>query len=405
MDINLPLKDLKVLELTRVIVGPGVARFLGSAGATVVHVESQKRVDFMRISYPYKDNKPGINRAAYFNRYNPDKLGMSLDLSKPQGLALMKRLVTWADVFIESNVPGMIDKFGLDYENVRKLNPGIIMLSTNQMGREGPLAHYKGFGVQTAAIAGYHQITGYGDGSPMGPFGAYTDMVSIQWLLTALLAALDYRKRTGKGQYIDHSQLEAGVHFLAPAILQYTANGTEMPQAGNKELYAAPHGCYRCKGNDRWCAVTVYTDEEWQSFCCILGNPLWTKDTAFATVIGRKENEKRLDMLVTEWTLQFSPEEIAEKMQKAGIAAGVVASGEDLSKNPQLKARGFYPMLNHTETGPVMFNNPPFKLSESSVEVREAAPCLGEHNEYVCREILGLSDDEFIDILKSGALE
>jgi benzylsuccinate CoA-transferase BbsF subunit len=405
MDKDLPLKDLKVLELARVIVGPGVARFLGNAGAAVVHVESQKRLDFMRTSYPYKDNKPGINRAAYFNRYNPDKLGMSLDLSMPQGLELMKKLVTWSDVYIESNVPGMIDKFGLDYENVSKINPGIIMLSTSQMGREGPLARYKGFGVQTAAIAGYHLITGYGDGSPMGPFGAYTDMVSIQWLLTALLAALDYRKRTGKGQYIDHSQLEAGVHFLAPAVVQYTANGGKLLQAGNREACAAPHGCYRCKGDDRWCAISVYTDDEWRAFCQVLGNPVWAQDSVLSTLAGRKENEDKLDALTEEWTLQFSPEDVAEIMQQAGIAAGVVSNGEDLSKNPQLAARNFYPVLDHTEIGPATFSNPPFKLAESSVEVRKAAPCLGEHTEYICREILGLSDVEFIELLKSGALE
>ncbi len=405
MQKNLPLEGLKVLELTRVIVGPGVARFLGSAGATVVHVESQKRIDFMRVSYPYQDNIPGINRAAYFARYNPDKLGMSLDLSKPEGLDLMKCLVAWADVFIESNVPGMIDKFGLDYEHIRELNPEIIMLSTNQMGREGPIARYKGFGVQTAAIAGYHLITGYGDGKPMGPFGAYTDMVSIQWLLTALLAAIDYRKRTGKGQYLDHSQLEAGVHFLAPAVLQYTANGETMSQAANRERHAAPHGCYRCKGDDRWCAITVFTDEEWETFCRVTGNPAWTKDPDFATLTGRKENEDRLDAVVEAWTQQYSADMVAEKLQSAGIAAGVVASGEDLNNNPQLAARNFYPLLNHTEIGPSYYSNPPFKLSESSVEVRQAAPCLGEHNEYVCREILGLTDEQFIELLQSGALE
>ena len=405
MKKNLPLKGLKVLELTRVIVGPGVARFLGNGGATVVHVESHKRLDFMRTSYPYKDNIPGIDRAAYFHRYNPDKLGMGLDLSKAEGLDLMKRLVTWADVFIESNVPGMIDKFGLDYENVKKLNPEIIMLSTNQMGREGPLARYKGFGVQTAAMAGYHMLTGYRDGNPMGPFGAYTDMVSIQWLIPALLAALDYRRRTGKGQYIDHSQLEAGVHFLAPAVLQYTANRDIMLQAGNRELHAAPHGCYRCKGEDRWCAITVFTDEEWKAFCRVLGNPDWTREPSLQTLSGRKHNEDRLNKLVETCTVQLTPEEVSEKMQKAGIAAGVVANGEDLATNPQLIARNFYHMANHTEVGPVPFSNPPFKLSKSSVEVRQAAPCLGEHTEYVCREILGISDKELIDLLNSGALE
>ncbi len=294
---TLPLEGIKVLELTRVIVGPGVARFLGTGGATVVHVESQKRLDFNRTSFPFKDNISGINRAGYFQRYNPDKLGMGLDLSKPQGLAIMKKLVAWADIFIESNVPGMLTKFNLDYDDVRKLNPGIIMLSSSQMGQQGPLARYKGFGVQTAAMAGFHQITGYGDGNPVGPYGAYTDMVSFHWLLAVLLAALDYRKRTGKGQYIDHSQLEAGIHFLTPAVLEYSANSHRTPQSGNRDVNAAPHGCFRCLGDDRWCAIAVYSDEDWHAFCKALGNPAWSKETKFATLTGRKRIRERTKYL------------------------------------------------------------------------------------------------------------
>lgn len=402
---TLPLEGIKVLELTRVIVGPGVARFLGTGGATVVHVESQKRLDFNRTSFPFKDNISGINRAGYFQRYNPDKLGMGLDLSKPQGLAIMKKLVAWADIFIESNVPGMLTKFNLDYDDVRKLNPGIIMLSSSQMGQQGPLARYKGFGVQTAAMAGFHQITGYGDGNPVGPYGAYTDMVSFHWLLAVSLAALDYRKRTGKGQYIDHSQLEAGIHFLTPAVLEYSANGHRTPQSGNRDVYAAPHGCFRCLGDDRWCAIAVYSDEGWRAFCEALGNPAWSKETKFATFTGRKEYESELNTLVEEWTRQHTGEEIIIILQSAGVAAGVVSTGEDLNNNPQLTARGHYKMLNHTEIGPVPFSNPPFQFSDTPVDVRTVAPCFGEHTEYICREILKLSDEEFINLLQEGVFE
>jgi benzylsuccinate CoA-transferase BbsF subunit len=405
MKNRLPLEGIKVLELTRVIVGAGAARFLGTYGATVVHVESQRRLDFLRTSFPYKDNISGINRAAYFHRYNADKYGMALDLSKPEGLGIMKRLVAWADVFIESNVPGMVDKFGLDYDSVKKLKPDIVMLSTSQMGREGPLARYKGFGVQTAAMAGFHQITGYADGSPMGPFGAYTDMVSIQWLVTALIAALDYRRRTGKGQYIDHSQLEAGVHFLAPAVLNFTANGKLMPQQANREACAAPHGCYQCRGEDRWCAIAVYSDGEWEAFCRALGNPPWTEESRFSTLLGRKENEDELDRLVEEWTRRHTPEEVMRRLQSVKVAAGVVATGEDLNNNPQLASREHFKMLSHPETGLVPFSNPPFKLSNTPNEVRLPAPCFGEHTEYVCREILGLSDQEFVKLLQNGIFE
>ncbi len=405
MEPQLPLAGIKVLELTRVIVGPGVGRFLGAGGATVVHVESQKRLDFNRTSFPYKDNISGINRAGYFHRYNADKFGIALNLSNPRGLELMKKLVAWSDIFIESNVPGMVAKYNLDYENVKILNPSIIMLSTSQMGQKGPLARYKGFGVQTAAMAGFHQVTGYGDGSPVGPFGAYTDMVSIHWLLAILLAALDYRRRTGKGQYIDHSQLEAGVHFLAPAVLDFTANDRIMSQSGNRDADAAPHGCFRCLGNDRWCAIAVYSAKEWQSFCEALGNPAWSNDARFATLAGRKENETELTKLIEDWTLQHPPEEVMNILQSAGVAAGIVSTGEDLNRNPQLIARNHYKFLSHTEIGSVPFSNPPLKFSDIPVEVRSAAPCLGEHTEYVCREILHISDEEFIAMLQEGVFE
>ncbi len=400
----LPLHGTKVLELTRVIVGSGVGRFLGTAGALVVHVESEKRLDFLRTSFPYKDNSPGINRAGYFHRYNPDKYGIGLNLSKPEGLAIMKKLIAWADVFIESNVPGMIDKFGLDYENVRRLNPGIVMLSTSQMGREGPLAHYKGFGVQTAAMAGFHQITGYGDG-PMGPFGAYTDMVSIQWLVTALVAALDHRRRTGQGQYIDHSQFEAGVYALAPAVLDFAANGEISQQVANRDALAAPHGCYRCLGEDRWCAIAIFSDDEWRAFCGVLDNPAWTREGGFATLAARKQNEDELNARVEEWTQQHTAEDVMDRLQSAGVAAGVVSTGEDLNRNPQLAARGYFKVLKHSEIGPTPFCNPPFRFAKTPSDVRSPAPCFGEHTEYVCREILGMSDEQFVDLLQKNVFD
>ena len=404
MSKGLPLQGVKVLELTRVIVGSGVGRFLGTAGAVVVHVESEKRLDFLRTSFPYKNNVPGINRAGYFHRFNADKYGISLDLSKPDGLAIMKKLVVWADVFIESNVPGMIDKFGLQYDKVRKLNPEIVMLSTSQMGREGPLARYKGFGVQTAAMAGFHQITGYGDG-PMGPFGAYTDMVSIQWLVTAVVAALDHRRRTGKGQYIDHSQFEAGVHAIAPAVLDFAANGAIASQVGNHDVLAAPHGCYRCQGEDRWCAIAVSTEEEWRAFCSVLGDPAWSRLERFASLNARKKNEDELDTLVEDWTRHLTPEDVMSKLQSAGVAAGVVSTGEDLNRNPQLIARNYFKMLKHTEIGQTPFSNPPFRFANAPSEVRTPAPCLSEHTEYVCREFLGISDREFVDLLQKRVFE
>lgn len=399
-----PLEGMNVLELDRVIVGPLVGRILADWGATVIHVESNRRPDIARVIVPYKDNISGVNRAAYFAKYNADKYGMTLDLLKPKGMELMKRLIKWSDVFIESNAPGVVAKFGLDYQGVAKIKPDIIMLSTCQMGQEGPFAQFKAYGVQSAAMAGFNELAGYPDGDPVGPFGSYTDMVAPQWLIITVLAALDYRRRTGKGQYLDHSQLEAGVHFLPTAILDYSANKRIMRRQGNREKYAAPHGCYRCRGDDRWCVITVYTDEEWHGFCEVTGNPQWIKDPRFATLLDRKKNEDELEELVNEWTVNYDPWEVMDRMQKAGVPAGVVETGEDLHQDPQLKARGHFTVLNHSEMGPVPFDNAPFKLSSTPCEVRKAAPCLGEDNAFICTEILDLSDDEFVELLAEGVV-
>jgi len=400
-----PLEGIKVVELARVAVGPCTGRILGNWGATVIHVETSRRPDICRTIYPFKDNISGINRGGYFARYNADKYGMALDLGKPKGLQLMKRLIKWSDVFIESNAPGVVTKYGLDYEGVVKIKADIIMLSTCQMGQEGPLAEFKAYGVQSAAMAGFDEVTGYPDGDPVGPFGSYTDVVSPQFLIVAVLAALDYRRRTGKGQYLDHSQLEAGIHFLPTMILEYSTREKIMTRQGNREIYASPHGCYRCRGDDRWCVIAVFSDKEWLSFCTVIGNPGWTREARFATILDRKANEDSLDKLVENWTINFDPWEVMDMMQKAGVPSGVVATGEDLHRDPQLKCRGHFTTVNHTEMGPIPCDNAPFKLSKTPCEIRKAAPCLGEDNEFICKNILGLPDEEFVQLIQEGVLE
>ena len=405
MKPKLPLEGIKVLELARVGVGPTAGRTLGICGATVIHVETARKPDSMRTMFPYKDSKPGINRGAYFNKFNTDKFGICLDATKPEGSEIMRRLVKWADIFIESNAPGITGKLGFDYEKVKEMNPAIIMLSTSQMGQEGPLAQYKGYGVQAAVMAGFHEMTGYPDSGPIGPWGAYTDAIAPPWLITAMIAALDYRRRTGKGQYLDHSQLETGVYFLAPLVPDYSANGHLPERVANREPLAAPHGCYRCSGDDHWCTIAVHTEEEWGSFCNAIGSPDWTKQDKFGNFVRRKENEDELDKLVEAWTINHTSEEVMRLMQGAGIAAGVVSSGQDLTEDPQLNHRGHFKTLNHTEIGTYLVDDLAFQFSETPCQARRAAPCLGEHTEYVCREILGMSDEEFIQLLQAGVFE
>ena len=405
MSNTLPLTGVKIVELTRAAVGPCVGRILGDCGATIIHVETVRRTELLRIVPPFKDGISGINRAAYFNKYNADKYGMTLDLTQPRGIEVMHRLIQWADIYTESNVPGVVAKYGLDYEGVKKIKPDIIMMSTCQMGQKGPHAQFKGLGTQSAAMAGFHELTGYQDSGPIGPFGSYTDMVSPQFLIAVIVAALIYRKRTGKGQYIDHSQLETGVHFLAPLILDHTANGRLPARIGNREEYAAPHGAYRCKGDDRWCTIAVYRDEEWEAFCRVIGNPPWTKESKFSSLLQRKRNEDELDKLVESWTLEHTSEEVMSLMQQAGVAAGMVAKAEDLHLDPQFQYQGHFKIINHTEIGEIPLDNPPFRFSKTPCEVRMSAPCMGEHNEYICQHILGMSDEEYAELVQSGILQ
>ena len=222
---------------------------------------------------------------------------------------------------------------------------------------------------------------------------------------TVLIAALDYRRRTGKGQYIELSQLEAGIHALETVILEYTANGREQCRIGNLHPQASPHGAYRCLGEDRWCTIAIFTDQEWQNFLQVLGNPEWSQDPRFTTKAGRLEQANELDRLVENWTASYSAEQVMEMMQAAGVAAGVVQTSEEMHADPQLKHRNHYWVLNHPETGPATYDSPAYKLSKTPSQGRMPAPCLGEHNSFICTEFLGMSDEEFVGLMVEGVFD
>ncbi|MBI4297942.1 MAG: CoA transferase [Chloroflexi bacterium] len=399
------LAGLKVLEFTRVIVGPHAGRMLAEHGAEVVIVETIHHPDLLRLASPHKDGITGINRSGYSSKYALNKYGISLNLELPEARDVFKRLVLWADVVIESQGPGVAARLGLTYEDLRKLKPDLIMASTSQMGKTGPWAAFKGYGYQSAAMAGFTALTGYPDRDPPGPYGAYTDVVSPQFLACAILAALDYRRRTGEGQYIEQSQLEAGVHFLATTVMDYALHGRVARCQGNRDPQAAPHGCYPCRGDDRWCVIAVFTDEEWRSFCRATDHSEWEQDPRFATFQARKANEDELDRLVSEWTSRYTPHEVMELLQGVGVAAGVVATGRDLHEDAQLKHRKHWRVLDHPEMGPTAYNSPPFRLSRTPWQPRLPAPLLWQHTVYVLQEILGLSDEEIASLVESGALE
>jgi benzylsuccinate CoA-transferase BbsF subunit len=399
-------EGVKVAEFAWSGVGPFPMSYLGSYGATVIHAESAKRPDVLRAVGPYKDGIPGVNRG-HFTYRTINKYGLSLDLNHPKGRDVAHRLIEWADVVAEAYTPGVMAKWGLGYENVKKFKPDIIYYSTCAMGQTGPYSPMPGFGAQLTAMSGFSLVTGWPDRLPTVPYGATTDVMNCWLAISVIISALDYRRRTGKGLYIDLSQYEGALHWFAPAILDYGVNKREMVRTGNRDPIAAPHGVYRCQGYDKWCAITIFNDEEWQAFCRVIGNLKWTKEEKFATILGRKENEDELDKLVEEWTIGHTADEVMKLMQNEGIAAGAVLNAEGCFNDPQLQLRHVNVKVTHSEIGDYhAMNIAGFtKLSKVPFEVKLPAPCVGEHNEYVCTNLLKMSDEEFIQLHNEGVFD
>jgi crotonobetainyl-CoA:carnitine CoA-transferase CaiB-like acyl-CoA transferase len=401
---NIALKGLKVIELAWVFMGPLITKILGDFGAEVIKIESQSRPDVMRSTPPFADKKPGMNRSGGYSFLNSSKYSLTLNLDKAEGIQMLRKLVGWADILVEGFTPGMARKWGITYEEVKKLNPGIIMISASMQGQTGPYSKQKGFGTFFQALPGFYTLTGRPHQAPPVPQTAYTDFIAPWYALVAILGAIHFRRRTGKGQYIDISQLETSVQFLSPSILDYTCNQHQQSANENRSAHAVPHNVYRCKGNDRWCAIAVFNDSEWQALVSAVGNPALGEDRRFSTFKERKKNEGELDELIGKWTIEHSPEEIMRLLQAAGITCGVVQSGKDLSEDPHLKESGFFQALTHPEMGPTTYTRSPFTLSEAPCQMKPA-PCLGEHTEYICTEILGMSEDEFVELINAGVLE
>jgi len=398
-------KNVKVADFSWFGVGPLTTRYLASFGATVVRIESNLRPDGLRISAPYKDGKVGIDRSGYYAHFNPNKYSIAINIGDPKGMEVIRRLVSWADIVVENFTPGTMEKWGLGYESLKEIKPDIIMLRTSNQGATGPMAKQPGFGYHLVALAGFCYYTGWPDREPAALSTAYTDSITPRFAACALTAALIYRAKTGKGQLIDVSQLESGINFLAPLVLDYVVNGRVGGRNGNRVHNAAPHGVYRCRGDDRWCAITVFSDDEWEAFCNVVGNLEWTRDPKFATLLARKKNEEELNRLVENWTINFSAEEVMTLMQQAGIAAGVVKNAKDVYEDPQLRERDAFWRLDHREIGPCTHLGAPFKMSKTPAKAERPAPCLGEHTEYVCRQFLGMSQEEFDELLVAGVFE
>jgi benzylsuccinate CoA-transferase BbsF subunit len=402
MGKDAPFNGVKVASFAWVGVGPLGIRYLATFGATVVRVESHRRPDAMRLMLPYKDGIASVNHEPWFADINASAYGISIDLSRPSGLDIAWRLIKWADVVAESFTPGTMGKWGLDYASVSKIKPDIIYYSTCQMGQTGPLAKFAGYGQYAAALAGFTNITGWPDRPPTPIPMAFSDPLAARFGPIAILAALEYRRRTGRGQHIEVSQLEVSVSHLAPAVMDYLVNGRSMIRSGNSLPHAAPHNVYPCKGDDRWCAIAVFDDAQWKAFCGVVDQE-WTIDPKFSSLLSRKKNEAELDTLVSEWTVSNAAENVEARMQAVGVPCHVVSTIKDTFHDPQIKHRGFLPKLKHSVMGYHTYHAHGFKLSKTEGTWR-AGPALGEHNEYVFKELLGMTGDEIADALIEGGI-
>jgi benzylsuccinate CoA-transferase BbsF subunit len=399
------LEGIKVADFGWAVVGPLTIKTLADYGAEVLLIEGRSRNPGLRVIGPYKDNVPDMDTSGAFNQSSTNKLSIAVNLAKPKGIGLAKKIVAWADIVSENMRGQAMQRMGLGYEELKKVKPDIIMLSSCMMGQTGPYTESVGYGGPLTALAGFGHITGWPDREPIGPAGPYTDFIAPHFNTLAILAALDYRRRTGKGQYLDLSQYENGIHFMAPLVLDYFVNKRVADRKGNKLPYAVPHNAYRCQGDDRWCVIAVFTDEEWESFCKVIGNPAWTDHPKFSTLLKRKKNEDELNKLVEEWTINHSAEEVMTMMQQAGVAAGLVENAEDLQEHdPQLKHRNFYRSLEHPKQGKYVAPRSIFTVSKVTCQLQRA-PLLGEHNEYILKKILGMSDKEIAELVVEGVIE
>jgi crotonobetainyl-CoA:carnitine CoA-transferase CaiB-like acyl-CoA transferase len=389
------LSGLRVLDFTWILAGPYATRILGDFGAEVIKVQSKKTA-----------MGPESNLTGYFNHWNRNKRSITLDMSYPEAREIVLRLVKMSDLLIENFSPRVMSNWGLDYERLKEVKPDLIMLSMSAMGQEGPWKDFVAYGPTLQALSGLTYLTSYTKESPVGVGYAYADPIAGLYAAFAVLSALEYRDRTGQGQYIDLSEYEAICSLVGPALLNVSINRKDILPRGNSSeaVPAAPYGCYQCSGIDRWCVIAVFNETEWEKFCILLGRPDWTKEERFSTLSKRKEHEEELNKLVEQWTIQYAPEEVVNFLQGEGISAGTVQNAKDLANDPHLISRDYFIQLNHPVLGKTVSDTSPIKMMEDSRVEWKAAPLLGEDNQYVYRDLLGFTEDELSSYVGRGII-
>ena len=390
-----PLHGIRVLDFTWMLAGPYATRLLADFGAEVIKVQSKLTATGAEQ-----------NDTGYFANWNRNKLGITLNLGRVEARQLVLELVKKCDLVMENFTPRVMEGWGLGYQDLKLVKPDIVMVSLSGFGHSGPWRNYAALGTTVQALSGLTQLTSYDGGRPDGIGFAYADHISGLYAALAALAALRRRDHYGQGAYVDISELEAACSTLGPALLGYSVNGRAAAPAGNMAEWgqAAPHGCYRCKGEDRWCVIAVFSEEEWQSLCNVMGQPQLARQEKFSSTRLRFENADDLDTLIETWTVNYTSHEAMDMLQSAGVPAAAVNDAQDLVDDPQLNGRGFFIELEHPVLGLTRADGNPIRMSAAPAVYHKAAPLLGGDNRRVFIDILGMEEDKFGSYLEDGII-
>ena len=395
-----PLEGVRILDMTMWWSGPICTSYLGALGAEVIKVESIQFPDGFR----YTMSVPGDNwweLGPQFNTANLNKMGITLNLNDEEGIRLYKELVRECDVVIENFTPRVMENFNLSYEALREINQNIIMISMPAYGKTGPYKNQSGFAYTFEILSGIVQVNGYRDGNPMIVSGV-ADVIAGFHTAYALLSALEYREESGEGQYIEMAQVEACLNLMGQPIADYSMNGRNWGRVGNRHPGMAPHGLFPSKGENSWVSIAVTNEEDWHTFCRVIGQPDLALDERFKTAAARCENEDQLDAIVQEWTSGFTHYESSELLQEAGLAAGPVIEVDEMEEDPFLK--DMFQEVSRDLTGTHPFPSWPVKFDGERLQHSSPAPKLGEHNEYVLKEILKLDESKIAELEKSKVI-
>lgn len=405
---NGALAGVRVCTLGTIWALPHPMQIMASMGAEVIQVESIQigRGTYVVTQYPevrreFADLNPGEhpwNSGLYFNDGQVGMKSITIDLTRPKGKELLRKLVLATDFICENFSTGVMERLGIGYEVLKSWREDVIYLSLPAYGNTGPETDYVAYGTNQLGMTGITHLTGYVEGEPHQVGINYGDPTAGIHAIMAVLAAMLYRKKTGKGQFLDGSQREAGIRCIGEYILDYQANGRLGTRMGNRHPSMAPCGIYHSAGPDKWIAISVGSDDEWQALCTAMGNPVWATDEKFADQLSRLKNQDKLDRHIEEWTTQIAPYEAMFTLQRAGVAAGVVLTNAEVFEDWQNQARNFYQSIEHAEVGPRRHPCIGWVMSKTPRYIRRAAPCLGEHNEYILGEILGLSKKEIAEL-------